>query len=62
MTCMGGSGMKIYLDSIFLLNGVINYLLLLVSGKVAGEPFRRRWLAVGGAMGAGITGLRKHHK
>lgn len=48
--------MKIYLDSIFLLNAVINYLLLLMSAKVAGEPFRRRWLAAGGVVGACFTG------
>lgn len=48
--------MKIYLDSVFVLNWAISYLLLLGSAKVAGEPFRRRWLAAGSAVGAGLTG------
>ena len=43
--------MKLYLDSVFLLNVVINYLLLLVSARVAGEPVCRGWLAVGAAVG-----------
>ena len=44
--------MKLYLDSVFLLNVVINYLLLLVSARVAGEPVRRIWLAAGATVGA----------
>lgn len=42
----------VYIDSLFLLNLVVNYLLLLSAGKLAGEPLRRCWLAVGAALGA----------
>ncbi len=44
--------MAVYLDTLFLLNFLMDYLLLLVTAKVAGEPFRRLRLALGGLVGA----------
>ena len=31
----------IYVDTLFLLNGIIDYLLLLAAARLAGEPLRR---------------------
>lgn len=42
----------VYIDALFLLNFVVNYLLLLSAGKLAGEVLRRLWLALGAAVGA----------
>lgn len=42
----------VYLDELFLLNFVVNYLLLLAGARLAGEVLRRRRLAAGGALGA----------
>jgi len=47
--------MRIYLDSVFLLNAAVNYLLLLVSAGTAGEAFRRGWLAAGSMLGAAVS-------
>lgn len=47
--------MTVYLDSVFALNLLVNYLLLLVTGKVAGEPVRRWWLALGSLVGTMFT-------
>lgn len=47
--------MTVYLDSVFLLNAVMDYLLLLVSAGVAGEPVRRLRLALGSVEGAAFT-------
>ena len=44
--------MTVYLDGVFLWNLLVHYLLLLVTAKTAGEPCRRRWLALGSAAGA----------
>ncbi len=44
--------MTVYLDSLFLLNLIIDYLLLLVTAKVAGEGFGRLRLLLGAAIGA----------
>lgn len=44
--------MKVYLDVLFLFNWAVNYLLLLVTAKVAGEPYRRLRMGLGGAAGA----------
>ena len=41
----------IYVDTLFLLNGVIDYLLLLAAARLAGEPLRRWRFALGGALG-----------
>lgn len=49
--------MTVYLDMVFLLELMINYLLLLVSAKVAGVPFRRPWLLLGSAVGAVVSTL-----
>uniref|UniRef100_UPI00345DD54B sigma-E processing peptidase SpoIIGA n=1 Tax=uncultured Flavonifractor sp. TaxID=1193534 RepID=UPI00345DD54B len=44
----GGSGMTVvYLDEVFLLNFVVDYLLLLSAGRLAGEVLRRGRLALG---------------
>ena len=42
----------VYIDALFLLNFVVNYLLLLAAGKLAGEVLRRLRLALGAAAGA----------
>ena len=42
----------IYLDELFLLNFVVDYLLLLAAGRLSGEILRRGWLALGAAIGA----------
>ena len=48
----GGQHTVIYLDSLLLLNFVVNYLLLLASARLAGELIRRPRLAAGAAVGA----------
>lgn len=53
----GGSGMTvIYLDEVLLLNFVVDYLLLLASGRLSGEILRRGRLALGAALGAAYAG------
>ena len=42
----------VYLDVLFLLNLVVDYLLLLATAKITGEPISRAWLALGAALGA----------
>ena len=42
----------VYLDEVFLLNFVVDYLLLLAAGRLAGEILRRGRLALGPAGGA----------
>lgn len=44
--------MTVYLDELFLLNFVVDYLLLLAAGRLAGEVLRRGWLALGAFLGA----------
>lgn len=44
--------MTVYLDSLFVLNLIIDYLLLLVTAKVLGEGFGRLRLFLGAAVGA----------
>ena len=41
----------VYIDALFLLNLIVNYLLLLAAAKLAGEPLRRLRLAAGAALG-----------
>ena len=41
----------VYIDALFLLNLIVNYLLLLAAAKRAGEPLRRLRLAAGAALG-----------
>ncbi len=43
--------MVIYADVLFLLNAVVDYLLLLVSARAAGGPLRRMRFALGGVIG-----------
>ena len=43
--------MVIYVDTLFLLNAVIDYLLLLSAARLAGEPLRRGRFALGAALG-----------
>ena len=53
----GGSGMTVvYLDEVFLLNFVVDYLLLLSAWRLAGEVLRRGRLALGAALGAAYAG------
>ena len=42
----------IYLDEVLLLNFVVDYLLLLASGRLSGEILCRGRLALGAALGA----------
>lgn len=41
----------IYIDTLFLLNAVVDYLLLLAAARVAGEPLSRGRFLLGGVMG-----------
>ncbi len=49
--------MTVYVDSLFFLNLIIDYLLLLVTAKVAGEAFSRWRLLLGAAFGALLAAL-----
>ena len=42
----------VYIDSLFLLNFVVNSLLLLAAARLAGEPLARLRMAGGEALGA----------
>ncbi|MEG2118799.1 MAG: sigma-E processing peptidase SpoIIGA [Pseudoflavonifractor sp.] len=42
----------VYIDSLFLLNFIVNYLLLLAAARLSGDVIRRPRLALGGALGA----------
>ena len=44
--------MTVYLDELFLLNFVVDYLLLLSAGRLAGEVLCRSRLALGALLGA----------
>ena len=46
--------MKVYLDSLFFFNWLSQYLLLLLTGRVAGEPLRRGRMALAAGLG-GLT-------
>lgn len=48
--------MTVYLDELILLNVVLDYLLLLASGRVAGEVLRRGWIALGALLGGLYAG------
>ena len=52
-TCRKGDGhlTVIYVDTLFLLNALVDYLLLLAAARLAGEPLRRMRFALGGALG-----------
>lgn len=43
--------MTVYIDEVFLLNFIIDYLLLLAAARLAGEPFRRFRLGLGALLG-----------
>ena len=45
----------IYVDTLFLLNAVIDYLLLLSAARLAGEPLRRLRFALAAALGGGYA-------
>lgn len=45
----------VYIDSLFLLNLVVNYLLLLSAARLSGEIIRRFRLALGAALGGGYA-------
>ena len=45
----------VYLDSLFLLNFILDYLLLLVTAKAADRPFSRLRLALGALVGSGYA-------
>lgn len=47
----------VYLDSFLLVNFLINYLLLLASGKLAGEPLRRWKYLISAVFGAAYAAL-----
>ena len=46
-----GDAMTVYLDQVWLLNGLVDYLLLRASGRLLGMPLRRMQLALAGAAG-----------
>lgn len=45
----------IYVDTLFLLNAVIDYLLLLASARLAGEPLQRLRFGAGAVLGGGYA-------
>ena len=45
----------IYADTLFLLNALVDYLLLLSAARLAGEPLRRGRFALGAALGGGYA-------
>ena len=47
----------VYLDSFLLINFLLNYLLLLASGKLAGEPLHKWRFALAAALGAAYAAL-----
>lgn len=47
--------MTIYIDTLFLLNAVIDYLLLLCSARLAGEPLERLRFGLGALLGGGYA-------
>lgn len=47
--------MTVYIDTLFLLNGVVDYLLLLCSARLAGEPLARLRCALGALLGGGYA-------
>lgn len=49
--------MTVYIDSLFLLDLVVDYLLLLLTGKVTGSPLVRWRLALAAALGGGYSVL-----
>lgn len=49
--------MTVYIDSLFLLDFVIDYLLLLLTGKVTGSPLHRWRLLLAAALGGGYSVL-----
>ncbi len=46
----------VYLDTLFLLNTIMDYLLLLAAARLAGEPLRRVRMGVGAALGGAYAG------
>ena len=42
----------VYADSVFLLNGAMDYVLLLVTARLAGIPLKRRRYLLAAALGA----------
>lgn len=46
-----GDGMTVYLDQVWMLNSVVDYLLLSLSGQLLGQPRRRIRLILAGAAG-----------
>lgn len=47
----GGAVATVYVDSVFVLNALMDYLLLLCTGRLAGVPLRRRRYALAAALG-----------
>ncbi len=43
--------MTVYIDQVFLLNAIVDYLLLLCAAQLAGEPLRRGRMALSAALG-----------
>jgi stage II sporulation protein GA (sporulation sigma-E factor processing peptidase) len=48
---MGAVVVTVYIDTLFALNGIVNYLLLLAAARMADRPVRRWRLAAGAALG-----------
>ncbi len=46
----------VYLDSLIILNTIMDYLLLLASARLAGEPLRRGRMGLGAALGGAYAG------
>lgn len=44
----------IYVDTLFLLNALVDYLLLLCAARLAGEPLKRLRFALGAVLGLSL--------
>lgn len=52
-----GDTMIIYLDQVWLLNSVVDYLLLVVCGRLTSQPIHRKRILLAGAMGGAMAVL-----
>lgn len=51
-----GDAMTVYLDGVWLVNGLVDYLLLVASGKLTATPIRRSRILLAGCLG-GLYGI-----
>ena len=51
----------IYVDTLFLLNAIVDYLLLLAAARLAGEPLTRLRFLLGALLGGGYAAVSYTH-